>query len=227
MVTTAMRVSSTSSPARVLLALEWYDHRIHRGVAGVAAERGWHLDAPVLMPGWSAIPPGWRGDGCIGVLLNRSAWSRLRRACRVQVDMGLQGGDLTRVVVDNAAIARLALDHFRERGFRSLAVFGPDDGIGMFTQRITAFQAAARQAGLACHHLRPPTLTGRDVWIRLARQVGVDLRNLPRPLGVFAIQDYLGADVIRGAAMAGLSASPATTRARVSAICSQVSASPR
>jgi hypothetical protein len=35
---------------RILLALEWYDHRIHRGVATVAREQGWHLTCTVGQP---------------------------------------------------------------------------------------------------------------------------------------------------------------------------------
>ena len=47
----------------VLLALCWYDYRIHRGVARYAREHGWLLHSEMGHTG--VIPWGWQGDGVI------------------------------------------------------------------------------------------------------------------------------------------------------------------
>lgn len=198
-----MHVSSTRN-RRVLLALGWYDHRLHRGVATIAARLGWQLDCPSLAPGWQAVPSGWHGDGAISLLSDRVQLRRLRRACPAVVDIGLTPGlDLVRTVVDNNAIAGLAFAHFRERGYRNLAVLIPD-GSSMFEERAVAFMRAARQAGCACVRIRPPTSTRSDAWQRDTRTLGRMLAALPRPLAVFAVQDSIGALAIRAASAVGL-----------------------
>lgn len=194
MISSIMRIPSTGR-TRILLALVWYDHRLHRGVAAVAARLGWQLDCPALAPGWQPVPPGWRGDGAISLLADAGQLRRLRRACPRVVDIGLAPGlDLARTVVDNAAIAGLAFAHFRERGYRSLAVLS-HAGTAMFSERADAFAAAAAAAGCACARLSP---------LRGEAALAARLARLPRPLAVFAVQDALGALAIRAAERAGL-----------------------
>lgn len=189
---------------RILLALSWYDHRLHRGVVSVAARLGWQLECPTLAPGWQAVPAGWRGDGAISLIGDRGQLRRLRQACRAVVDIGLAPGlDLVRTVVDNAAIGALACSHFRERGYRSLAVLSPP-GTPMFDERADAFAAAARADGLPCRRIVPPASRSRDAWLRDSTRLGAILAGLPRPLGLFAVQDGIGAQAIRAALAAGL-----------------------
>lgn len=198
-----MHIPSTKS-RRVLLALNWYDHRLHRGVTTVAARLGWQLECPTLAPGWQAVPAGWRGDGAISLLGDRDQLRRLRRACPAVIDIGLAPGlDLVRTVVDNAAIAHLAFAHFRERGYRSLVVVSPT-GVPMFEERAVVFLAAARDAGCTCVRIAPPRTRGRDAWRRDSELLGQALAARPRPLAVFAVQDNLGVQAIRAATAAGL-----------------------
>ncbi len=51
---------------RVLLALGWYDHRLHRGIEKYALEHGWHLSSDVTRE--RLIPWGWEGDGILAWL---------------------------------------------------------------------------------------------------------------------------------------------------------------
>ncbi len=189
----------TTRAKRVLLALDWYDHRLHRGVARVAAARGWLLDCPTLAPGWQAVPTGWLGDGAICLLNAVDDWRRLKRACSQVVDIGLTSGRIAaRTVVDNAAIARLAYDHLRSRGFRSLAVHGLAHG-EMLNERARTFAGLAAADGVPCVPLSASPLRHRR-----QPRLGEALLALPRPTAVFAAQDYLGAEVIRAALAAGL-----------------------
>ncbi len=46
---------------RVLVALGWYDYRLHRGIEKFAQEHHWHLSANLARE--KVIPWGWEGDG--------------------------------------------------------------------------------------------------------------------------------------------------------------------
>jgi len=51
---------------RVLIALGWYDYRLHRGIEKYAQELGWHLSANFARE--KDIPWGWEGDGILAWL---------------------------------------------------------------------------------------------------------------------------------------------------------------
>ena len=51
---------------RVLLALGWYDYRLHCGIAKFAQDHGWHLCADVTKE--KVIPWGWEGNGILAWL---------------------------------------------------------------------------------------------------------------------------------------------------------------
>ncbi len=175
--------------ADVLLALEWYDYRIHRGVARVAARHGWHLTCPSGSPGFQPVPDAWRGAGAI--TLAGDPWLRRLRRRRVHmVDIGLSASTrVARTVVDNQAVAGLAHAHFRSRGWRRFACVTHRGG-RMFDERAKAFADLLALDGLACSMWDPADLA----------------RELPRaaPVAVFAVQDSLGAHAIAAARRAGL-----------------------
>jgi len=173
----------------VLLGLEWYDYRLHRGVARVAARYGWHLTCPSGSPGFQPVPDDWRGAGAITLASDR--WLRpLRRRGVSIVDVGLSASTrVARTVVDNQAVAALAHAHFRQRGWRRFACLTHQGG-RMFDERAAAFTALLTNDGLTC-----------ATW---------SVADLPRlllpaaPIAVFAVQDALGAQAIAAARRAGL-----------------------
>lgn len=178
----------------VLLALEWYDYRLHRGVARVAARAGWHLTCPSGTPGFTPLPRDWRGQGAITLASDR--WlTRLRRRGVMVVDIGLSASTaVPRTVVDNAAAAELAFRHFRTRGWHRLACI-TQPGVRMFDERATAFAALCAAAGLAC-----PCLTPAELVRRLPALAPSDAA----PLALFAVQDSLGAQTLALLRAAGL-----------------------
>lgn len=137
---------------RVLLALEWYDYRIHRGVVRVAAREGWHLTCPSGRPGFQPVPDEWRGEGAI--TLAGDAWiDRLRRRRTPLVDIGLTAARrVPRTVVDNAAVATLAYGFLRERGWTRFAVVTGQGASRMMEERVDAFARLAAAEGLPCVH---------------------------------------------------------------------------
>ena len=48
---------------RILLALGWYDYRLHRGIEKYAQEQGWHLCPDTTRE--KVVPWGWEGDGIL------------------------------------------------------------------------------------------------------------------------------------------------------------------
>jgi len=51
---------------RVLVALGWYDYRLHRGIEKFAQEHRWHLSSNFARE--KVIPWGWEGDGILAWL---------------------------------------------------------------------------------------------------------------------------------------------------------------
>ena len=51
---------------RVLVALGWYDYRLHRGIERYALEHQWNLSANLARE--KVIPWGWEGDGILAWL---------------------------------------------------------------------------------------------------------------------------------------------------------------
>ncbi len=191
---------------RVLLSLSSYLVDIHRGVARYAKERGWLLHADMAFD--AELPWGWQGDGVITLLGAEPEEVRfaLQMKCPV-VDLALSRAEipLPRVSVDNAAVARLAAEHFRERGFRNFAYYGRY-GLGVDLRRRQCFQESLAAQGFGVTVMgwerergrQPDTWTVRRQW--LARR----LRPLPKPLAVFTSRDKDGAELIEVALAAGM-----------------------
>ena len=107
---------------RVRLALGWYHHFYHRGVARFAHEANGHL--------WSAqrlhtvIHKGWTGDGFITNGLFPEEWhilGALDRTAVVTLDTDIWADRAGQVVSDHEAVGRVAFEHFRRRGYGSFA----------------------------------------------------------------------------------------------------------
>ena len=72
----------TRNQKRVLIALGWYDYRLHRGIEKFAQEHGWHLSANLTRE--KVIPWGWEGDGILawlgeGDVVSVHRWQLLQR----------------------------------------------------------------------------------------------------------------------------------------------------
>ena len=106
-----------TSTKKILLAFDWYDQRIYKGVARYAVEQKWHL-SPYLFSD-RFIPHGWPADGaitCFGKTLGKFILSL--DMPKVDVSVCDIPETIPRVIVDNEAIGRLAAKHFRSRGFQ-------------------------------------------------------------------------------------------------------------
>ncbi|WP_419192295.1 substrate-binding domain-containing protein [Engelhardtia mirabilis] len=200
-----------SAPPRtgrsVLLALSWYDPRVHRGVARYAAERGWRLDARMANsrePVW-----GWQGDG---VLCKLGCTAVDEQVAQLVASLGLPAVDLsvfgphhgvTAIEFDPDHIGALAADHLLARGIRHLAFF-PDLDAPPVRLRREGFARALAERGLGLLDLAPVQTDQVDGWIAAEEELGRRLAELPRPVGVLCFNDTWGAQVVHAAGRAGL-----------------------
>jgi LacI family transcriptional regulator len=104
---------------RVLLALGWYDYRLHLGIERYALEHGWSLSSNLARE--RVIPWGWDGDGILAWLGAGDDLARfVRSAHKPTVDLSLRRPQFqcARVLEDHAHAATLAADHLRSRHVR-------------------------------------------------------------------------------------------------------------
>lgn len=149
----------------------------------------------------------WHGDGVIARIETpaiATAVATLRHRLGIPViDVSAARllPDVPYVETDDAAIARLAAEHFVERDFRHLAFLG-DDRFRWSGNRRDAFVAAAGQ-GRTVTIYQPP---------RRGRSTAADdeaieawLASLPKPVGLFACYDIRGRQALDACRRAGLS----------------------
>ncbi|NLX26118.1 MAG: substrate-binding domain-containing protein [Lentisphaerae bacterium] len=182
----------------VILLLEWYDYRIHRGVAKVAREAGWQLNCPKDPTANGGILNRWKGDGCIALLQCRDTLEYFRTHKIPVVDMGLGNHHLPipRVVTDNRQIGRLAAEHFRDHGYREVFALNPAN-VPMYRERFNAIKDYMEADGgtvveLETEETRLPELISELK--EIAQRRGNRLEELS--LGFFAYHDNMAAQII-------------------------------
>ena len=178
---------------RVLLALGWYDQRLHRGIERYAQEHDWHLCADITRE--RIIPWGWEGDGILAWLgAGDDLADFVASARKPTVDFSFRRPHLKfpRVLVDHAACARLAAEHFLSRGFKNFAFYSDRENWA-YEENGRAFVRAVSEAGHACNWLRwhrsPDFSTDRHQWKLKRKWLAQELKRAPKPLGIFATSD--------------------------------------
>ncbi len=180
----------------ILILMEWYDHRIRQGIGRFAREHNWHLTVDER----ALIPRGWEGDGVLTVFYRqRELVSFVRRLRIPVVDMGLYHPEipLPRVAGDHFRIGRLAAEHFSERGFLYAAWFSSG------FSPIHALRLRGFVETCSAHKMREPAVwiwekscgDSPDSWTRMRRWLERLLLRAPKPLAVFAFNDYDAANV--------------------------------
>src|SRR5215468_1384049 len=139
---------------RILLALGWYDYRLHDGIASYAVERGWHLCPDTTKE--KVIPWGWEGDGILAWLgAGDDLAEFVKRAKRPTVDFSFRRPYLPfpRVLEDHAHAAELVAEHFLSRGLTNFIFYGESDNWS-YEERGNGFCNALKRAGHECTWLR-------------------------------------------------------------------------
>ncbi len=185
---------------RVALLVETsngYARNLLRGVIGYMREHhAWSIF--LSEHGRGEAPPAWlgrwQGDGIIARIENQDIANAVQaaRVPAVDVSSARLVPDLPWVETDDVAIARLACDHLRERGFRRFAYCG-DARFQWSTWRQEAFVGALRALGHDCAVF--PTRRKEEPYRELAR-LGAWIAALPKPVGMMACYDLRGRQVL-------------------------------
>jgi LacI family transcriptional regulator len=185
------------------------------GIRRFAREQGgWHLfSSPPTMHGTGESNlsirsmRGWKGDA---VVVLSSEEDELRYAHQIGLPVVNLGGGaaksygIPRVMVNHHKAGRMAADHLLGRGLRHLAFFGWQD-LWYSEQRQMGFIGRAREAGVECEVLlRTSRNESSKNWPQRIASLTRWLVSLPRPVGIFAVQDYRAQFLMEACQEAGL-----------------------
>src|ERR1051325_6555376 len=193
---------------RVLIALGWYDYRVHRGIEKYAQEQGWHLSANYTRE--KVVPWGWEGDGILAWLGAGDDLAEFVQAARKPtVDLSFRRPHLNfpRVLEDHEHAANIVAEHFLSRGFKHFAFYSDAENWS-YAERGTAFVTAIEKTGHLCEWLAwfrsPEYRADREQWKRKHTWLAAQLKRAEKPLAVFAANDEQALDVLESCEMAGI-----------------------
>lgn len=133
------------------------------------------------------IPSGWKGDGIIARVRTPKFAAQLARLKVPVVNVSgivLPQCKFPRVITDEAQIAKMALDHFRARGFTHFGYSGINER-NYVVQRAHIFEQVVVAAGFDCRvHMGSPNRRNGDDVIADRQDRAEWLRSLPKPVAV-------------------------------------------
>ena len=184
-----------------------YNHLFHRGIAAYARQTIWHLSV-WMHPDSQPFPAMGSVDGVL------VADDFPERVLRPLLDSGVPGVSLiarsdglefAQVAGDNFGIGQMAGEHFRERGFKNYAYFGPSDALWSSLRRDGFRQAVAEPAETFAEIRALPT-PGRAPlqWAEEKRALCTQIAALPRPCALFCVSDPLACRVLDACLELGL-----------------------
>ena len=186
-------------PKHILLLLEWYDYRIHKGVAQMARKYGWQLNCPKNHSNLSnGLIKDWDGDGCIAMIESDETFEYLRSKDIPIIDLGLRDHQIPipRMITDNEKIGKLAAEHLREFGHKEIFVIDHGKNM-MFKERLKSLQKYSRLNDCKVTVLKSASEIQNEILYELEgiiEQRGQKLRE--SSLGFFAYNDSIAADLI-------------------------------
>lgn len=196
-------------PHRVRIALNigragYSPRHFRQGIRRIAEENpDW------LLREWSTTmdPTGemlraWKPDGLIG-RIETPLLAEIVRETGVRAVFLTGHRESTipgaRLCLEEEAIGRLAATHFLERGFTTFACVTVA-GQTWPARRHEGFLAALHDAGTSCMQYELPesrqVLMSNIAWLRLDEGLAAWLTSLPTPIGIFAIHDVFGREVL-------------------------------
>ncbi|MFA7173555.1 MAG: XylR family transcriptional regulator [Kiritimatiellia bacterium] len=105
---------------------------------------------------------------------------------------------------DSAAIGRVAAEHYLSKAFQNYAFVGDVNGINWSVWRQESFTNALAEVGKSCHHYPLPPREIRD-WDTERPLLCRWLKKLPKPVSIFAANDYRARQVLDACLIADIS----------------------
>lgn len=187
----ALLIETSNAYARGLLA---------GAIEYIRGNEDWSIHLPELQRG--SAPPAWlanwRGDGILARIETEAMADAIlkKRIPTVDVSAARHVPNIPWVETDDRQIAKIAVDHLRERGFKHLGFVG-ETGFNWSQWREQHFRAIAQQnnCNYYCYQSRrkrnqfpSPTTEQR----RLAKWID----KLPKPIGIMACYDIKAREVL-------------------------------
>ncbi len=188
---------------RVLLAIDWYEPKIHEGMARYARKHDWLLNSHMTRS--HQFPEGWEGDGVIALLSEPETAKAVRSLGLPVVNTGSDFWNFPRVWCDNHRVGEIAAQHFLERNHRNFAFLHIQSTV-LERETSEGFSLALEKAGFTCEMRRwRPSLHPHAINYRAVQEWAVaELMSLPRPLAVFCQNDDAAAIILTAAVEAGI-----------------------
>lgn len=174
-----------------------------RGVAQYCREHP-HWAVFFRPQGLGELPPpwlkDWKGDGVLARVANRMGAEAVLETGLPTVDLRGAFPDLglPHVGSDNQMLARIALDHLRERGLRQFAFCGLRRGENAHNDnRCDQFVQLVEANGFSCEVSQEVTLLRRpETWDDAQTRLAKWVKSLPKPVGIMACNDDCGLEVL-------------------------------
>lgn len=168
-------------------------------MAGVARQHGWELAADA----WGDVSArGLKKDvfsGVIGAIPDQASEQRLRELGLPVVTVGqaFEGQEIPRVHSDDFTIGHMAAEHFMERNFWSCAIVG-SSAVPSTLERQRGFCQRLESLGGEQPLLDTPTDWSGN-YGREEERLEAWMQALPRPVGIFVVNDILARRVVQTA----------------------------
>jgi len=193
------------------LGMDTFSRGIMQGVHHYCLSHGnweYHLDnsSPEAVDRATLAIRHWRGHG-IGILASVSSGpiERLMRTPGVSgVNFsGAYRSDFPTVTIDNAAVGRMAAQHFLDNGFRNFAFCATT--IELYAQeRERAFTGRIAEAGFPCHVFTDQFVGQAEALVVNRRRMDRWLKSLKKPVAMLCIYDQRGHGVALACRRLGL-----------------------
>lgn len=150
-------------------------------------------------PPWLA---GWEGDGILSRTFSPEMAEMIEATGLPAVELRSTHlrGNRPFVGMDNGLIGQAVAEHFVNRGYRNFAAYGLSTE-SFFIERVQNFVTAVEGTGRICHRLpENPVFDWESSQSNLIER----LRDLPKPVGIFAANDQLGIYLLDACQRAGI-----------------------
>jgi LacI family transcriptional regulator len=192
----------TRSRPQVALLIETsnaYGRGLLRGICAFVRE-GTQWEIHFTEEGRGDAPPpwfhNWRGDGVIARIENHLIEEAVLLAGipAVNVSSAALSHEFPTVITNSEALCRLAAEHLLERGFQRLGYCG-DSRFDWSFHHERNFRRQAQMAGHDLQVFNSAKSDSKD-WLLEQRKLARWLKELPKPIGIFACYDIRGQQLL-------------------------------